>query len=185
MAELGRLRAEGLVRAIGVSNVSLDQLQIAAQACPVSACQLPYNMLQREIERDIVPWCRDQGVAIVAYWPLMKGLLAGGMPRDRIFPATDSRHKYPMFNGTEFQRNLDFVEVVRGEAQRLNRPLSDLVLAWTAQQPGITSVLFGATSPDQARLNAAARSCEIDDQAHRAIVAGIAARGTVAGRRPV
>lgn len=185
MAELGRLQEEGLARAIGVSNVSLDQLRIAAQSCDLSACQLPYNMLQREIETDIVPWCRDQNVAIVAYWPLMKGLLAGEMPRDRTFPTTDSRHKYPMFNGTEFQRNLDFVEVVRGEAQRLNRPLPDLVLAWTAQQPGITSVLFGATSPEQARLNAAARSCEIDDQAHRAIVAGIATRGTVAGRRPV
>jgi aryl-alcohol dehydrogenase-like predicted oxidoreductase len=185
MAELARLQAEGLARAIGVSNVSLEQLRIAAQACPLSACQLPYNMLQREIEHDIVPWCRDQGVAIVAYWPLMKGLLAGDMPRDRTFPTSDSRHKYPMFKGEEFQRNLDFVEVVRGQAQRLNRPLPDLVLAWTAQQPGITSVLFGATSPEQARLNAAARSCELDDQAHRAIVAGIAARGTVAGRRPV
>jgi aryl-alcohol dehydrogenase-like predicted oxidoreductase len=185
MTELGRLREEGLARAIGVSNVSLDQLQIASQACPVSACQLPYNMLQREIELDIVPWCRDQGVAIVAYWPLMKGLLAGGMPRDRIFPATDSRHKYPMFNGTEFQRNLDFVEVVRGEAQRLGRPLPDLVLAWTAKQPGITSVLFGATSPEQVRMNAAAGSCEIDPQANQAIATGIISRGTVMGRRPV
>ena len=185
MIELDRLRAEGLAQAIGVSNVSLDQLQIASQACPVSACQLPYNMLQREIERDIVPWCRDQGVAIVAYWPLMKGLLAGGMPRDRIFPVTDSRHKYPMFNGTEFQRNLDFVEVVRGEAQRLGRPLPDLVLAWTAQQPGITSVLFGATSPEQVRMNAAAGSCEIDPHANQAIATGIISRGTVLGRRPV
>ena len=115
----------------------------------------------------------------------MKGLLAGGMPRDRIFPATDSRHKYPMFNGSEFQKNLDFVEVIREEAQRLGRPLPDLVLAWTAQQPGITSVLFGATSPEQVRMNAAAGSCEIDPQANQAIAAGIISRGIVMGRRPV
>jgi aryl-alcohol dehydrogenase-like predicted oxidoreductase len=185
MAELGRLRDEGLARAIGVSNVSLEQLVIAADACPLSACQLPYNMLQREIERDIVPWCRDHDVGIVAYWPLMKGLLAGGMARDRIFPVTDSRHKYPMFNGDEFQRNLDFVDVVRQEAERLGRPLADLVLAWTTEQPGITSVLFGATSPEQVHANAAARSCEIDAQARLAITAGITARGPIVGRRPV
>lgn len=185
MAELERLRSEGLARAVGVSNVSLDQLAIAAEACSLSACQLPYNMLQREIERDIVPWCHVHGVAIVAYWPLMKGLLAGGIPSDRIFPVTDSRHKYPMFNGAEFQRNLDFVDVVRQEAERLQRPLADLVLAWTVEQPGITSVLFGATSPEQVGVNAAAHFCELDPQARRAIAAGIAARGPITGRRPV
>ena len=185
MAELERLRSEGLARAVGVSNVSLDQLAIAAEACPLSACQLPYNMLQREIEHDIVPWCQGHGVAIVAYWPLMKGLLAGGISRDRTFPATDSRHKYPMFNGAEFQRNLDFVDAVRQEAERLHRPLADLVLAWTTEQPGITSVLFGATSPEQVLVNAAAHSCELDPQARRAIAAEIAARGPIIGRRPV
>ncbi len=185
MAELERLRSEGLARAVGVSNVSLDQLAIAAEACSLSACQLPYNMLQREIERDVVPWCHVHSVAIVAYWPLMKGLLAGGIPRDRTFPVTDSRHKYPMFKGTEFQRNLDFVDVVRQEAERLQRPLADLVLAWTVEQPGISSVLFGATSPEQVGVNAAARFCELDPQARRAIAEGISARGPIIGRRPV
>ena len=185
MAELGRLQAEGLTRTIGASNVSLDQLRIAAEVCPLAACQLPYNMLQREIEHDIVPWCLETGVSVVAYWPLMKGLLAGGMPRDRTFPTTDSRHKYPMFQGVEFQRNLDFVDVVRSEADRLGRPLPDLVLAWTAEQRGITSVLFGATSPQQVFANAEARSCDIDARARQAIADGIAARGTIIGRRPV
>lgn len=185
MAELGRLQAQGLTRTIGISNVSLEELRVAAEACPLAACQLPYNMLQREIERDIVPWCVEQGVAIVAYWPLMKGLLAGGMARGRTFPLTDSRHKYPMFQGAEFQRNLDFVDVVQAEADRLGTRLPDLVLAWTTRQPGITSVLFGATSPEQVVVNAAARSCVIDAQAERTIAAGIAARGPIVGRRPV
>jgi len=185
MAELGRCRSEGLARSVGISNVSLEQLTVASEACALSACQLPYNMLQREIERDIVPWCQSHGVAIVAYWPLMKGLLAGGMTRDRIFPNTDSRHKYPMFNGVEFQRNLDFVTAVAEEARRLHRPLPDLVLAWTAEQPGITSVLFGATSPEQVRVNAAARTCELDPPAREAIAVAMAARGPIVGRRPV
>ena len=185
MGELRRMREEGLTRCVGVSNVNLEQLAEAHAAAGVAAVQLPYNMLQREIEREIVPWCRSLGVAVVAYWPLMKGLLAGTMTRDRVFPATDSRHKYPMFSGEEFQRNLDFVEVVRGEAARLGSAVADVVLAWTAEQPGITSVLFGATDPEQVRTNAAALACTLDDTARRAIRDAIAARGPVAGRRAV
>ena len=182
---LARLHAEGLTRSIGVSNVGLEQLRRAAGAGPVAAVQLPYNMLQREIEAEIVPWCLSEGVAVIAYWPLMKGLLAGSMDRERTFPASDSRHKYPMFNGAEFQRNLDFVDVIRGEATRLGRPIADVVLAWTAEQPGITSVLFGATAPEQVRVNASALTCTLDDTARAAIRAGIVARGPVAGRRAV
>lgn len=185
MATLARLREEGLALAVGVSNVGLEQLRLAATAGPLAACQLPYNMLQREIERDILPWCREQGVALVAYWPLMKGLLAGTMQRGLVFPTSDSRHKYPMFTGEEFDRNLDFVEVVRAQANRLGVSVADVVLAWTAERPGITSVLFGATSPDQVRTNAAALRCRLDETARQAIHEGIAARGPVAGRRPV
>jgi aryl-alcohol dehydrogenase-like predicted oxidoreductase len=65
------------------------------------------------------------------------------MRRGQTFPVTDSRHKYPIFNGAEFERNLDFVDALRPEADRLGCDLADLVLAWTAEQPGITSVLFG------------------------------------------
>ena len=183
--ELARLLNTGKTRAVGVSNVSLEQLERFAVACPLSACQMHYNMLQREIEAEILPWCRDRGVAMFVYWPLMKGLLAGGMARDLVFPTTDSRHKYPMFNGTEFQRNLDFVEALRPVAHRLGCALPDLVLAWTAEQPGITCVLFGATAPEQVGTNAHALTCELDDDARETIAAAIRDRGPVANRRAV
>jgi aryl-alcohol dehydrogenase-like predicted oxidoreductase len=184
-AELARLLAAGKTRAVGVSNVSREQLERFASACPLSACQMHYNMLQREIEAEILPWCRDRGVAMFVYWPLMKGLLAGGMTRDLVFPTTDSRHKYPMFNGTEFQRNLDFVEALRPVAHRLGCTLPDMVLAWTAEQPGITCVLFGATSPEQVGTDAHALTCELDDDARAAIAGAIRDRGPVANRRAV
>jgi aryl-alcohol dehydrogenase-like predicted oxidoreductase len=184
-AELGRLMAAGKTRAVGVSNVSLEQLRRFASACPPAACQMHFNMLQREIAADVLPWCREQGVAMVVYWPLMKGLLAGGMSRDTVFPASDSRHKYPMFNGDEFQRNLDFVAAIRPAATRLGCGLADLVLAWTTEQPGITSVLFGATSPAQVHDNCRALDCSLDDEARGTIAAAITARGPVASRRPV
>lgn len=122
---------------------------------------------------------------MVVYWPLMKGLLAGTMERDRVFPPSDSRGKYPMFQGDEFARNLDFVDMLRPIAGRLGCALPDLVLAWTAEQPGITGVLFGATSADQVRDNARALACDLDNEARTAIRAAIVARGRVASGRAV
>ena len=182
---LSQLLTEGTTRAVGVSNVSLAQLERFASACPLSACQLHFNMLQREIETDILPWCRSHDVAMFVYWPLMKGLLAGRMSRDLVFPTSDSRHKYPMFTGEEFRRNLDFVDALRPVAVRLGCELPDLVLAWTAEQAGITCVLFGATSPEQVQVNARALACGLDDEARRAIATAIQNRGPVAGRRAV
>ena len=175
----------GKARAIGGSNMTVAQLESFSAECPLAACQMPYNMLQRDIEDAILPWCRRNQVAMVVYWPLMKGLLAGRMHRGRVFSASDSRHKYPMFNGAEFERNLDFVDALRPIAARLQCDLPDLVLAWTAEQDGITSVLFGATSPDQVLANARALACDLDDEARAAIRLAIAERGPVAGRRAV
>ena len=175
----------GKARAIGGSNMTVAQLERFSAECPLAACQMPYNMLQRGIEDAILPWCRRNQVAMVVYWPLMKGLLAGRMHRGRVFSASDSRHKYPMFNGAEFERNLDFVDALRPIAARLQCDLPDLVLAWTAEQDGITSVLFGATSPDQVLANARALACDLDYEARAAIRLAIAERGPVAGRRAV
>ena len=102
-----------------------------------------------------------------------------------VFPRSDSRHKYPIFTGAEFDRNLDFVDALRPIAARLRCDLADLVLAWTAEQPGVTSVLFGATSPEQVLENARALRCTLDDDARAEIAAAIVARGPVAGRRAV
>jgi len=183
--ELRRLLDAGKARAIGLSNATTEHLSRFRAECPLAACQMHFNMLQREIEREILPWCTDQGVAMVVYWPLMKGLLAGRMHRGQTFPPTDSRHKYPIFNGDEFSRNLDFVDALRSEAARLGCELADLVLAWTAEQPGITSVLFGATSPLQVRENARAMACTLDVRARTTIRAAIEARGPVTNRRAV
>lgn len=184
-AALRTLFEAGKTRSIGASNMTVELLDRFISACPLSACQMPYNMLQRGIEEAILPWCRTHDVAMVVYWPLMKGLLAGQMHPGQVFPPSDSRHKYPMFNGEEFERNLDFVAALRPVATRLGCELPDLVLAWTASQPGITSVLFGATSPAQVAANARGLTVGLDDQARTDIRAAITARGPVAGRRAV
>jgi aryl-alcohol dehydrogenase-like predicted oxidoreductase len=184
-AALRQLLQEGKTRAVGLSNGSVTDNQRFATACPLAACQRHFNMLQQEIRPELLPWCRDHGVKMTVYWPLMKGLLAGGMTREQTFPKTDSRHKYPMFQGEEFQRNLEFVAIISKVADRLGLSVVALVLAWTMAQPGIASVLVGATSPEQVAVNAQALNCRLDESAHSEIAAAINNRGTVIGGRKV
>ena len=111
--EIRRLIAEGKALSAGVSNVDLAQLTAFAAECPVTAFQPPYNMLQRDIERDTLPWCQQHGASVMVYWPLLKGLLAGHLPRDHVFAPGDSRLKYPMFQGEEWDKNQDLVDRLR------------------------------------------------------------------------
>ena len=155
-AALRKLLEEGKARAIGASNVTLAQLEEFATVCPLAAYQPPYNMLQRQIEADTIPWCRRQGVAVLVYWPLLKGLLAGKLRRDQTFP-NDSRRKYPMFQDDEYQKNLDLVrEPSLKIAAASGYSVAELAINWTIHRPGVTAALCGAKRPEQLRETAAA-----------------------------
>ncbi len=106
----------GKTRSVGVSNTTIDQIIEFHAECPITAVQPPYNMLQRGIEAKILPWCVENDVSCIVYWPLMKGLLAGKLARDHRFAEGDGRAKYPMFNGQEWEKNQDFVDELRGIA---------------------------------------------------------------------
>lgn len=168
---------KGKVLSAGVSNVTLEQLKEFAAVCPLAACQPPYNMLQREIETDTLPWCVENRVSVCVYWPLMKGLLAGRIPREHVFPTTDSRHKYPMFQGDEWQRNSDFVEELRAIAAEAGRTVAELVLNWTIHRRGITAALCGAKRPEQIRENAGAMGWRLTADQVARIDAAIERRG--------
>jgi aryl-alcohol dehydrogenase-like predicted oxidoreductase len=175
---LRRLLAAGKTRAIGVSNVSLQQLQEFHAVCPVSAVQSPYNMLQRGIEQDCVPWCRAHGVSVVVYWPLMKGLLAGKLPRDHVFDPGDGRAKYPMYQGQEWQKNQDFVSHLREIADQAYRTVAQLVVNWTIHQPGITVALCGAKRAVQIAETARAMGWKLTDEQSERIEGALSERGT-------
>lgn len=183
--ELRSLLDQRKIRAVGLSNGSISDCQRFAAVCPLVACQRHFNMLQQEIRPELLPWCQANEINMVVYWPLMKGLLTGSMRRGQTFPQTDSRHKYAMFQGKEFQRNLDFVESVRTLADQLGLPLVVLVLAWTMAQPGISSVLVGATSSEQIEINSQALCCHLDETVHREIATAITKRGQIVGGRKV
>jgi aryl-alcohol dehydrogenase-like predicted oxidoreductase len=182
---IARFIEQGKVRAAGLSNCTVAELEEFHAACPLSAYQPHYNMLQREIEADTLPWCVANSVSVVVYWPLMKGLLAGAMTRDQTFPANDGRHKYPMFQGEEFQRNLDFVDELRPIAKACGRTVSQLVVNWTIYQPFITAALCGGKRAAQIEENAAAAGWQLTDEQYRLIDEAIRRRGVVAARSAV
>jgi aryl-alcohol dehydrogenase-like predicted oxidoreductase len=184
-AELKRLLDEGKTRAVGASNLDVKQLEEFAAECPLAAIQPPYNMLMRQIEADVLPWCRDHNVAVLVYWPLMKGLLAGKIARDQVFGVDDSRHKYPMFQGEERRKTHDLVDRLRLVADAAGHTVAEVVLNWTIHQPGITSVLCGAKRPEQIRESAGGSGWRLTPEQCGEIERALADRGLADVRLPV
>lgn len=156
------LMEEGKTRSVGVSNFTLQQLVDFQRECPISAFQPPYNMLQREIEEDTLPWCQQNSISVMVYWPLMKGLLAGKLARDHVFTPGDSRLKYPMFQGEEWEKNQDLVDGLRRIGEQSGHSVAQLAVNWTLSQPGITVALCGAKHPEQIRETAGAMGRPLD-----------------------
>lgn len=184
-AALKGLLDSGKIRSVGVSNFTLAQLAEFHAICPISAYQPHYNMLQREIESSQLPWCIENNVSVMVYWPLLKGLLAGKLPRDYQFDPKDGRRKYPMFNGDEWTKNQDFLDQIRPIADETGATLAQVVLNWTIQRQGITVALCGAKRPDQIIDNAATMKWQLTADQIARIDAAIAARGDVVSRGAV
>ncbi|MFO0902567.1 MAG: aldo/keto reductase [Pirellulales bacterium] len=174
---LAELQAAGKARLIGASNFSVQQLADFHAVCPIAAFQPPYNMLQRQIECDSLPWCRERGIAVLVYWPLLKGLLAGRLARDHVFQPGDGRAKYPMFQGAEWQKNQDFVDELRRLAAEAGRSVAEIVVNWTIEQPGVTAAICGAKRPGQIRESAAALTWRMPDWMRSRIDAALQTRG--------
>jgi len=173
----------GKIRSVGVSNFDqVAQFEEFSAVCPISADQPQYNLLQREIEAETLPWCRANDVSVMPYWPLMKGLLAGKLPRDHQFDPKDKRLTYPLFQGEEWQKNHDFLDKIRPIAEESGRTVAQLAIAWVIQRPGITSALCGAKRPEQIRETAVAMDWALSPDQLARIDRAIAERGPVKAR---
>ena len=177
------LMVAGKARSIGVSNFTVEQLEEFAATCPIAAIQPPYNMLLRGIEQRTIPWCRAHNVAVMIYWPLMKGILAGKMDRDAPLAELDKRRKFPGYAGDEWQRNHDFVDRLRAAAALSGHTVAQLVVNWTISQPGITSALCGAKRPHQIEETAGAMGWSLSAEQLAIIDEAIAARGKAESKR--
>ncbi|MGN6548186.1 MAG: aldo/keto reductase [Aureliella sp.] len=166
----------GWARYAAVSNVTPEQAERFHRVCPVVAVQPYFNMLQQDAVNDLRSFCRQHNVALVCYWVLMKGLLAGHLRRDHQFDPRDRRLNYDIFQGEAWQRNQDFLDVLRAIAARKQCSVSQLVLAWTLAQPDITVALCGAKHPQQIIDNAGATQVVLDPGAMAEIEQAIARR---------
>jgi methylglyoxal reductase len=158
VAELQRLKEQGKIRAIGVSNCSLDLMQAYG---PIASAQEKFSMLDRKLADSVLPWCREHNVAVLAYSPLANGLLTGKLPPDRQYNPGDLRKANPRFRAENVERINGLLRQLQTLADRHGATLGQLVIAWTAAQPGITCVLCGARDPQQALENAAAGKIEL------------------------
>jgi aryl-alcohol dehydrogenase-like predicted oxidoreductase len=173
------LLEEGKILSVGVSNFEKSaQYEEFHAVCQISADQPHYNMLQREIEAETLPWCVAHGVSVMAYWPLMKGLFAG-MRRDHQFDPKDKRLTYPVFQGEEWQKTHDFLDKIRPIAEESGKTIAQLAIAWVIQRPGITSALCGAKRPEQIRETAVAMEWTLTEEQLARIDQAIAERGAV------
>ncbi|QDU81032.1 General stress protein 69 [Polystyrenella longa] len=163
---VARFVREGKAKSAGLCNATLDEIKRFHAICPLSAYQGRFSMLQQEVTEEILPWCRENNVSFMPFWLLMKGLLAGKIERDHQFEEGDTRKNYPLFQGEQWQRNQDFVDVLRSLAQETGHTVSQLVVNWTISLPGVTAALCGARRPEQIRETAIAAEFSLSD-AHR------------------
>ena len=165
MGALEELLHEGKVRAIGVSNYSpaeMREAQASLKSVPLASTQSQYSLLDRKIEAGVLPLARESGIGVLAYAPLDQGLLTGKVTAERTFPRSDGRHRRPSFQRRNRRRvNECLAKVVGPIAREHDATIAQIVLAWTIHQPGITSLLVGARTPEQARANAAAMAIEL------------------------
>lgn len=154
METLLQLKQEGKIRAIGVSNVTLDQIEEYRKYGVVDTDQEKYSMLDREIEASLLPWCERHSVAMLAYSPLGQGLLTGKIGPERRFEPGDQRLDNPRFSLDNRQKIQQLFQAFQPIATAHRLTLGQLVIAWTLAQPGLSHVLCGARNPDQVLENA-------------------------------
>jgi aryl-alcohol dehydrogenase-like predicted oxidoreductase len=153
------LRKEGLIRAIGVSNYSPGQMKQFMSVSELHTVQPPYNLFERQIERDVLPYVRENNLSAFAYGPLCRGLLTGTMRSDTKFTGDDLRQSDPKFQPPRFAQYLNAVQQLDNLAQKkYGKHVMDLAVRWVLDQPGITAALWGARHP--AELDAVAGSLD-------------------------
>ncbi len=156
MGTLLDLKKEGKIRAIGVSNVNLDELKAYMKIGPVDCIQEQYNMLHRDIEKTLLPTCVDNNVSTLSYSSLALGLLSGKIGPDRTFQGDDLRKNDPRFSLENRKKLVPFFAGLSAIATRYGLSIAQLVIAWTVEQRGITYALCGARNAEQAVENAKA-----------------------------
>jgi aryl-alcohol dehydrogenase-like predicted oxidoreductase len=167
---MATLLKQGKIRAIGVSNFSPQQMDEFGLVAPIHTAQPPYNLFEREIEKNVLPHCAWEGIAVFAYGAICRGLLSGRMTPDTKFKGDDLRKTDPKFQAPRFEQYLEAVRLLDQFARKnYGKRVIHLVLRWVLDQPGVSAALWGARHPNQLDPVGDVMGWTLDDGALREI----------------
>jgi len=153
---VNRLIEQGKVRYAGVCNYNAAQLKEADQTLEIISNQIPFSMVNRGVEAETVPYCIEHNKSVLAYSPMERGLLTGKLKPGHQFEEGDHRQGNKFFSAESIEKTNEFLAKIKPLADEKNATLSQLVLRWTVERPGITIALVGARNEKQAVQNAGA-----------------------------
>jgi aryl-alcohol dehydrogenase-like predicted oxidoreductase len=148
---LAKLKQEGKIRYIGVSNFNVDQMKRAQKIAPITSLQPPYSMINSAVQDEILPFCLQQNIGVINYSPMVSGLLTGKMTAERVqnMPEDDWRRNNRNFVEPRLTRNLQLAELLREIGKPHNVQPGVVAIAWTLSNPAVTAAIVGARRPDQ------------------------------------
>ncbi|SKC41250.1 aldo/keto reductase [Ohtaekwangia koreensis] len=164
MRAVVKLIEQGKVRAAGVCNYSTTQVDEALKVVKLASNQVPYSMINRGIEKDIVPQALQKGMSIIPYSPLQRGLLSGKIKPGHKFGEGDTRENNKFYTTENINRANALLEKIKPIADGHNASLSQLVINWTTRQPAMDCVLVGARDEQQVKENVKALDFKLSDE---------------------
>lgn len=177
MDALTTLLDQGKIRAIGVSNFDVEMHLECLKYGPVHSSQPRYSMLDRAVEKNVLPFCRKRKIGVLAYSPLEQGVLTGKVTLDRKFGEDEYRASQPWFQEKNLRRALAFLDRIRPIAEGHGKSLAQLAIAWILAQPGITSAIVGARRPEQVEHNAGGAGWQLTEDELKTIDAELETLG--------
>jgi aryl-alcohol dehydrogenase-like predicted oxidoreductase len=163
MEALERLRAQGRIRALGVSNFGPKEMDEARNHGVIDVLQPPYNMLWREVEEATLPYCREHNIGVMPYSGLAQGLLTGALTRDTVFVEGDERRTTVLFQPRIYEHALDAVDGLRSIASIYRKSVAQVAVQWLTSRPDVSSPLLGARTVREMEENAGSVGWTIDD----------------------
>jgi aryl-alcohol dehydrogenase-like predicted oxidoreductase len=165
-AALVELKDQGLVRHIGVSNFDIEQLRRTQQIAPVETLQPQYSLIEREAERDLLPFAESERTGVIVYSPMGSGMLTGGMTRERVesLPDDDWRNHDPRFQEPQLSKHLALVERLKHVAARYDTSPGAVAVAWALRNPAVDGAIVGFRRPAQVDPILTAANLDLTDQ---------------------
>lgn len=165
LAEMTRLKNEGKIKYIGLSNYDIGLLKQATSLADITTLQSHYSLLERSIEKEILPYCIEKNIGILTYGSLGGGILSGKYQTQPSFNSSDARSFfYKFYKGDEFKKASKIVNVLKDISEKTKRPMSQIALNWIWQKEGIITAIAGCRNAQQAKLNALSTEWELSDE---------------------